>query len=70
MLKVSVVVPVHNAGSYIDKCAQSLLGQSIGRDAYEVVYVDDGSTDDSAERLDRLVALHPGLRRSRLASSS
>ncbi|MFF0109629.1 glycosyltransferase [Streptomyces hirsutus] len=69
MLKVSVVVPVHNAGSYIDKCAQSLLGQSIGRDAYEVVYVDDGSTDDSAERLDRLAALHPHVRVHRQENS-
>ncbi|MGW5216096.1 glycosyltransferase [Streptomyces sp. NPDC004051] len=69
MLKVSVVVPVHNAGPYIDKCAQSLLGQSIGRDAYEVVYVDDGSTDDSAERLDRLAALHPHVRVHRQENS-
>ncbi|WP_328676066.1 glycosyltransferase family 2 protein [Streptomyces sp. NBC_00343] len=53
MIKVSVVVPVYNAGSYIDRCAPSLVNQSLGTDAYEVVYVDDGSTDDSAERLGR-----------------
>ncbi|MER5176801.1 glycosyltransferase family A protein [Streptomyces sp. NPDC002896] len=62
MLKVSVVVPVYNAGPYIEKCAETLLRQSIGQDDYEVVYVDDGSTDDSAERLDRLAARHAHVR--------
>ncbi|KAB1142398.1 glycosyltransferase family 2 protein [Streptomyces luteolifulvus] len=62
MLNVSVVVPVYNAGPYIDKCADSLLRQTIGPDRYEVIYVDDGSTDGSAERLDRLAALHPHVR--------
>jgi glycosyltransferase involved in cell wall biosynthesis len=62
MLKVSVIVPVYNAGDYIERCAPSLLQQSIGRDTYEVIYVDDGSTDDSAQRLGRLAARHPHVR--------
>ncbi|MGC9536213.1 glycosyltransferase [Streptomyces sp. UG1] len=62
MLKVSIVVPVHNAGRYLDLCAPSLLDQSIGRDAYEIIYVDDGSTDDSPRRLDDLAARHPHVR--------
>ncbi|MFJ8134821.1 glycosyltransferase [Streptomyces sp. NPDC096013] len=62
MIKVSVVVPIYNAGSYIDRCAPSLVNQSLGADAYEVVYVDDGSTDDSAERLGRLAEAHPHVR--------
>ncbi|WP_307675127.1 glycosyltransferase [Streptomyces sp. V4I2] len=62
VLKVSIVVPVYNAGDYIERCAPSLLHQSLGRDAYEIVYVDDGSTDDSGQRLDRLADLHPHVR--------
>jgi hypothetical protein len=62
MLKVSIVVPVYNAGRYIDLCSPSLLDQSLGKDAYEVIYVDDGSTDDSAQRLDQLAARHPHVR--------
>lgn len=62
MIKVSVVVPIYNAGPYIDRCAPSLVGQSLGPDAYEVLYVDDGSTDDSADRLKRLAAEHPHVR--------
>ncbi|MEU0071440.1 glycosyltransferase [Streptomyces sp. NPDC006332] len=61
-LKVSIVVPVYNAGRYIDLCSPSLINQSLGRDAYEIIYVDDGSTDDSAQRLDQLASRHPHVR--------
>jgi glycosyltransferase involved in cell wall biosynthesis len=62
MIKVSIVVPVYNGGGYLDRCAPSLLEQSLGKDAYEVIYVDDGSTDDSPQRLDSLAARHPHVR--------
>lgn len=62
LIKVSVVVPIYNAGPYVERCAPSLVNQSLGADAYEVVYVDDGSTDDSAERLRRLAEAHPHVR--------
>lgn len=62
MLKVSIVVPVYNAGRYIDMCAPSLLNQTLGEGAYEVIYVDDGSTDDSAQRLDELAGTHAHVR--------
>jgi poly(ribitol-phosphate) beta-N-acetylglucosaminyltransferase len=62
MVKVSVIVPVYNAGQYIDQCAPSLLGQSLGPEAYEIVYVNDGSTDDSAQRLKQLAAEHLNVR--------
>lgn len=59
---MTVVVPVYNAGEYLDRCAPSLLGQSLGPQAYEVIYVDDGSTDGSGARLDRLAAAHSHVR--------
>jgi glycosyltransferase involved in cell wall biosynthesis len=62
MLKVSIVVPVYNAGEYVERCAPSLLGQSLGPQSYEIVYVDDGSTDDSLQRLQRLGARHTHVR--------
>jgi len=58
-IKVSVVIPVYNPGKYIEDCIASLLRQSLPDDEYEAIFVDDGSTDKTPERLDRLAAEHP-----------
>ncbi|MES5817461.1 glycosyltransferase family 2 protein [Streptomyces sp. RG80] len=55
-VKVSVVVPVYNPGVYIEDCIASLKRQSLPPDEYEVVFVDDGSTDGTPARLDELAA--------------
>lgn len=60
--KVSVIVPTYNTGTYVEECAPSLLEQSLPPDEYEVIYVDDGSTDDTLERLEKLAANHPHVR--------
>lgn len=45
MREISVIVPVYNVEQYLDKCLQSLQKQNF--DSYEVILVDDGSTDSS-----------------------
>ncbi len=42
---ISVIVPVYNGQSYISDCLQSILQQSYK--SYEVIVIDDGSTDQS-----------------------
>ena len=59
VLKVSVIVPVYNPGSHIDDCISSLLGQSLPPEEYEIIFVDDGSTDETPARLDALAEEHP-----------
>ena len=45
--KVSVIVPVYNASRYIRKTLNSIISQDF--DGFEIIVVDDGSTDNSLE---------------------
>jgi glycosyltransferase involved in cell wall biosynthesis len=67
--KVSVIVPVYNPGSNIDDCIESLLGQSLPPEDYEVIFVDDGSTDETPARLDALAAEHDHVRVEHIPNS-
>jgi len=49
MVHYSVIVPAYNAEKTIGECLRALIRQSIGRDNYEVIVVDDGSTDTTGE---------------------
>ena len=51
-LKISFIVPVYNAqptAEWFDACMESLFAQTY--DNFEIILVDDASTDDTAERL-------------------
>jgi glycosyltransferase involved in cell wall biosynthesis len=52
--KLSVVIPVYNAGRYLNRCIDSLLAQTMGE--CEFIFVNDGSTDDSASVLEQYLA--------------
>ncbi|MER6946333.1 glycosyltransferase family 2 protein [Nonomuraea sp. NPDC000554] len=61
-VKVSVIVSVHNPGDTADACIRSVLEQTLRAEEYEVVFVDDGSTDGIAERLDTVAAVRRNVR--------
>ncbi len=46
-IKVSVIVPVYNAGNYLDRTLESICNQTLGET--EIICVDDGSTDNSRD---------------------
>lgn len=54
---LSIIVPVYNVEPYLPKCLDSILAQDISD--YEVILVDDGSTDNSGAICDRYAAENP-----------
>lgn len=52
---VSVIIPVYNAEKYITKCIRSLMNQTY--ENFEIIIVNDGSTDDSIKSINTLKEL-------------
>ncbi|MEI8274639.1 MAG: glycosyltransferase family 2 protein [Hyphomicrobiales bacterium] len=62
---VAVVVPVRNEAGNVAPLVAEIAAALQGQWPFEVVYVNDGSTDGTEAELARLMALHPFLRRVR-----
>jgi glycosyltransferase involved in cell wall biosynthesis len=50
-VKISVIIPAYNVAGYIEKCLDSVLAQDFVD--YEVILIDDGSTDDTPQIIDK-----------------
>lgn len=55
--RISVIVPAYNAELTIDQCLEALARQTVPREIYEIIVVDDGSSDGTRSR----VEAHPGV---------
>lgn len=49
--KITVIVPVYNVATYIEKCAVSLFQQTL--DSLEILFIDDCGSDNSVEIIKR-----------------
>jgi glycosyltransferase involved in cell wall biosynthesis len=49
MKHLSIIVPVYNVEPYVEKCLRSLEDQDIPKDDYEILCINDGSSDNSRE---------------------
>jgi glycosyltransferase involved in cell wall biosynthesis len=53
----SIIIPIYQVEKYLAKCLDSALAQTF--DDYEIIAVDDGSTDDSGRIADEYALAHP-----------
>lgn len=57
---VSIMVPAHNEGVVICKTVESLLALDYPQDRYEIIVINDNSSDNSAELLAGIQSRNPG----------
>ena len=69
MTKVSVIVAAYCAGPELDHVVASLDAQSMPQDEFESIFVDDGSPDDTLERLRAFAATRPNMRVTSIPNS-
>lgn len=60
MCKYSVIVPVYQAEMYLEECIESVLQQE--EQDWELILVDDGSTDRSPQICDRYAQQYPKIK--------
>lgn len=61
MLRFSIIIPNYNKEPYIDECIQSIISQTIDKSKYEIIFIDDGSSDNSLKvvsKYDNINILH------------
>lgn len=69
MIKISFIIPVYNVDKFLARCLDSILDQEVSNDAYEIILVDDGSTDSSIEIAEQYQSRHAHISIYRQANS-
>lgn len=70
MVDVSVILCCHNGEATVARALDSAFAQTMPATAYEVIFVDDGSTDGTANVVEPYVERHPNLHYVRLAQNA
>jgi len=60
--KISIIVPVYNVEKYLERCLLSIVIQNVSADDYELIVVNDGSTDSSRNILAEFKQDYPFIR--------
>lgn len=61
-MDLSIVIPVYNVEPYLEDCVSSVYRQSLPLDRFEVILINDGSTDDSFRLAQKLASEHPNMK--------
>ena len=57
--KLSIIVPVYNVEKYVEKCLKSLIEQNIDKKCFEILFIIDGSVDNSETIIRNIIAKNP-----------
>ena len=49
--RITIIIPCYNVDKYIDRCMQSIEEQTLGMQTFQIILVDDGSTDCTMDKL-------------------
>lgn len=60
-MKLSIIVPFFNAEIHLDRCVYSLVNQGIDLNNYEIILINDGSTDKSKKVSENLLKSHSNI---------
>lgn len=60
-MRLSIIIPVYNVENYIGPCLKSIYRQGLAEDVFEVIIVNDGSTDNSMQVVSHMMNVHPNI---------
>lgn len=58
---LSIIIPVYNTAQYLERCLDSCLQQGLKVEDYEIICINDGSTDNSQEIIDKYQKQNPNI---------
>jgi glycosyltransferase involved in cell wall biosynthesis len=61
-MDLSIIVPFYNVEKYIHSCIESLFRQGLGEECFEIIAINDGSTDNSIQAIEDLLNGHRNIR--------
>ena len=60
-MKLSIIIPAYNAANYIETCLKSCSKQDLAISEYEIIVVNDGSTDDTEKLVINMTQEYPNI---------
>lgn len=60
-MNLSIIVPIYNVERYVRACLESIFRQGLDEDDFEVIAVNDGSTDGSVGIVEDMLSDHPNI---------
>lgn len=61
-MKLSIIIPAYNAETYIESCLSSCCNQDLKTTDYEILVINDGSTDCTEDKVSAFINKHPNVK--------